>query len=246
MWSRARIRATLRRASLVVAVSEFIKEKVLELGADPAKVAVHHIGIPVPPPTAADVAKEWDVAFVGRLVEKKGVLDLISALSRLGPGLRPRCVFVGDGPLAGPARRAAEDAGIDATFVGAQPPDVVHATLQKARVFAAPSRTAANGDSEGFGMVFLEAAAAGLPVVSTLHGGIPEAVVDGQTGLLSAEGDVDELAENLRRLLSSPDLCARLGAAGRLRVEREFDIVTQTALLEEIYDTVARGDRVGR
>lgn len=244
MRSRARVRATLGRASLVVAVSEFIGQKVLELGADPEKVVVHHIGIPVPPRTPADLAKDWDVAFVGRFVEKKGVLDLIGALGRLGPEFRARCVFIGDGPLAGSADQAAQDAGLDATFLGAQPPNVVQATLQAARIFAAPSRTATNGDAEGFGMVFLEAAAAGLPVVSTQHGGIPEAVVDGETGLLSPEGDVDALAENLRRLLSSPDLCARFGGAGRLRVEREFDIVKQTAQLEGIYDAVARGDRV--
>lgn len=243
VWARARIRATLRRASLVVAVSEFIRLSVLELGGDPAKVIVHHIGIPVPPPTPPDVKKRWDVAFVGRFVEKKGILDLVEALGQLGPELRPSCVFIGDGPLSGPVRKTVQQTGIDATFLGAQPPEIVQATLQAARIFAAPSRTADNGDSEGFGMVFLEAAAAGLPVVSTLHGGIPEAVMNGITGLLSPEGDVDSIAENLRSLLLSPDLCASLGAAGRLRVKREFDIGRQTALLEEIYDAVARGDR---
>lgn len=244
VWMRARISATLDRASLVIAVSKFIRLKVLELGGDPAKVVVHHIGIPIPPPTPLEAAKKWDVVFVGRFVEKKGVLDLISAIGQLRPDLRPKCVFVGDGPLLSQAREVAEDVGIDATFLGAQPPDVVQTTLRAARIFAAPSRTATSGDSEGFGMVFLEAAAAGLPVVSTLHGGIPEAVIDGETGLLSPEGDTGALAENLRHLLSSPDLCARLGGAGRLRVEREFDIVKQTALLEEIYDTVVRKDRV--
>jgi glycosyltransferase involved in cell wall biosynthesis len=214
--------------------------KVLELGGDPAKVIVHHIGIPVLPPTPPDVEKRWDVAFVGRFVEKKGIFDLVAALGQLRPELQPRCVFVGDGPLSGRVREAVQEAGIDVTFLGAQPPDIVQATLKAARVFAAPSRTAANGDSEGFGMVFLEAAAAGLPVVSTRHGGIPEAVLDGETGLLSSEGDVDALAENLRSLLLSPDLRARLGAAGRRRVESEFDIVKQTELLEEIYDSVSR------
>ncbi len=243
-WSRARIRATLDRASLVIAVSEFIRSKVLELGADPTKVIVHHIGIPVPPPTPPEAAKKWDVVFVGRFVEKKGVLDLIGALGRLGPGLRPKCVFVGDGPLSDQAREAARNTGIDATFLGAQPPDVVQMTLQAAHIFAAPSRTATNGDAEGLPISILEAAAASLPVVSTYHSGIPEAVINGETGLLSPEGDSDALAQNLRHLLSSPSLCARLGAAGRLRVEREFDIVKQTALLEEFYDAVTRGDRV--
>lgn len=242
--ARARIKATLERASAIIAVSEFIKHEVLELGADPSKVTVHHIGIPVPPPTPPDVPKKWDVAFVGRFVEKKGLLDLIDALGRLHVELHPRCVFIGDGPLSGEARKDAQTLKIDATFLGTQPPDVVQATLQEARVFAAPSRTATNGDSEGLPIAILEGAATGLPVVSTYHSGIPEAVVDGETGLLSPEGDRDSLAKNLHKLLSSPDLCSKLGAAGRMRVEREFDIMKQTQALEEIYDAVAFGNRV--
>jgi glycosyltransferase involved in cell wall biosynthesis len=242
--SRARIRTILKRASLIIAVSGFIRSQVIELGGDPAKVIVHHIGIPIAPLEQQDSEKKWDVAFVGRFVEKKGVLDLIGALGRLQSEFDPRCVFIGDGPLLMLAREVAQHAGINAAFLGAQPPSVVQEVLRTSRVFAAPSRTASNGDTEGLPIAILEAAAAGLPVVSTYHSGIPEAVLDGVTGLLSQEGDKVALASNLRRLLMSPELCSRIGRAGRLWVEREFDIVKQTAQLEKIYDAVARGDQI--
>ena len=88
-------------------------------------------------------------------------------------------------------------------------------------------------------MVFLEAACAGLPVVSYRHGGVPEAVADGESGLLVPEGDVVALSTALEDLLSNPDKAALLGRAGRHRVTSRFDIRTCTADLENIYDRAA-------
>lgn len=236
--SRRKARVALNQAALVIAVSGHIREKVLALGADPTKVVVHHIGISIPPAPAHRGEADWDVAFVGRFVPKKGVLDLIDALGVVARTRSVSAVFIGDGPLMPDALEHAASTNADITFLGAQAPEQVRAVLERSRVFAAPSKTAPDGDSEGFGMVFLEAAAASLPVVSTLHGGIPEAVDDGATGLLSPEGDVSALAENILSLLSAPDRRARMGELGRRRVEERFDIVTQTALLEDIYDRV--------
>jgi glycosyltransferase involved in cell wall biosynthesis len=200
-------------------------------------VVVHHIGIPIPD-VLVQTEKVWDIAFVGRFVEKKGVLDLVEAIALLDRVPKPHCVFIGDGPLFDVARARATEVGIDATFLGPQSPEVVRNTLAASHVFAAPSRTAKNGDSEGFGMVFLEAAAAGIPAASTLHGGVPEAVLDRETGLLSPERDVPALATNIALLLASQELRERLGNAARKRVERDFDVRRQTALLETIYDDV--------
>jgi glycosyltransferase involved in cell wall biosynthesis len=85
----------------------------------------------------------------------------------------------------------------------------------------------------------MEAAALGLPVVSTHHSGIPEAVLDGETGLLSAEGDRVGLAANLSRLLGDEGLREKLGQQARALMVARFDLRTQTARLEEIYDEVA-------
>ncbi|KQW06670.1 hypothetical protein ASC66_09455 [Leifsonia sp. Root4] len=243
---RRRLAQAFRYASTIIAVSEFIRDAVIHnLGADPAKVVVHHIGIPVSAPDARPRAEpEWDVVFVGRLVEKKGVGVLLDAVALAQAELpkTPRIAIIGNGALRSFLEQRASLLQIDATFFGSQPPEKVLETLRNSRVFAGPSRTAPSGDAEGFGMVFLEAAAAGLPVVSSQHGGVPEAVLDGVTGLLSAEGDARGLANNLVRLLSNPSLASELGRRGEARVRTDFDVLKQTASLEEIYDlaTIAR------
>lgn len=244
-WAaRIRIRRTLKNADIVIAVSEFIKDAAIRAGAIPARTLVHHIGIPLPldPPAPAEPPR-WDIIFVGRLVEKKGVRDLLRALVLLdAQGITPSVGIVGDGPLREEIVDEAEPFGLRIEFLGSLPPESVHAALQAARLFVAPSRTAASGDSEGFGMVFLEAAAHGLPTVAYRHGGVSEAVMDGVTGLLSPEGDFADLASNIRTLLSDEGRRSAMGNAAKKRVYEKFDVRTQTLALEEIYNSVALSD----
>jgi glycosyltransferase involved in cell wall biosynthesis len=220
---------------MLLAVSGPIREAAIRRGADPAKIRVHHTGVPVPPPPTPSEAK-WDVIFVGRFVDKKGVDDLLTALSLLD---RPRALFVGSGPLAEPMRAYAAQLRVDATFLGPQDPPEVARHLSAARMLAAPSRTAADGDSEGLPTTILEAAALGIPAVSTRHSGIPEAVVDGRTGLLGPERDPSALAADISRLLADDDLRRRLGAEARIHVETHFDLRKQSARLEDLYAEVA-------
>ena len=134
---------------------------------------------------------------------------------------------------------------MDATFLGAADPAEVSRHLAASRVLAAPSKTAPDGDTEGLPTTILEAAALGLPVVATRHSGIPEAVVHGETGLLSAEGDPAALAANLRPVLGDDDLRRRLGAQARDRVATSFDLRQQSLRLEDLYDEIraaARGE----
>jgi glycosyltransferase involved in cell wall biosynthesis len=98
-----------------------------------------------------------------------------------------------------------------------------------------PSVRAHNGESEGLGLVNLEAQATALPVVATRHGGIPEAVEHGVTGLLCAERDPNALAENMLYLLSDGDLRTKMGIAGRARVIKKFNLKNQSELLEQYY-----------
>jgi glycosyltransferase involved in cell wall biosynthesis len=232
---RRNLRTVFARAAVIIAVSDVIKSKAIGWGADPAKVRVHYTGVPIPPP--ATRPKRWDVAFVGRFVEKKGTDDLVAALASLGSA-SPRAVFVGDGPLLPAIRAYAEKLRVKADFLGSRPPADVHRVLLESRMLAAPSRTAADGDTEGLPTTVLEAAALGLPVVATRHSGIPEAVTDGETGLLSAEGDRPALAANLARLLADDSLCERLGKQARTLMESTFDLVKQTGRLEDLYDEV--------
>jgi glycosyltransferase involved in cell wall biosynthesis len=234
---RWKLRRAFDQATIIIAVSQFIRSRAIECGADPAKVRVHHVGIPLPRFPAV-APKHWDVVFVGRFVEKKGIDDLLVATAAVRGVPRPRCVLVGGGPLERQMRERARQLGVDATFVGPQPPVVVEEYLARSRVFVGPSRTAANGDAEGLGMVFLEAASHGLPVCSYRHGGVPEAVRHGETGLLCEEGDVRSLADNIRRLLVDDGLRSRLGSRARQHVERDFDVLRNTRTLEDLYDEV--------
>ncbi|GAC1359806.1 MAG: hypothetical protein NVSMB3_07500 [Acidobacteriaceae bacterium] len=114
--------------------------------------------------------------------------------------------------------------------------------MRRARLLSVPSITAANGDAEGFGMVFAEAQACGTPVVSFASGGIAEAVRHGETGLLAPEGDWQTLSYYLGQLLTDADMWERFSEAGPRFVAGCFDVRRQTARLEEIYGGVISAD----
>lgn len=238
---RRNLRQAFDRAALVIAVSSFIRDKAVGLGADPDKVRVHYTGVPIPA-TVPALAKKWDAIFVGRFVEKKGIDDLIDAIGMLREPA-PRVLFIGDGPLEAQMRERAERLRLDATFLGAQEPHEVSRCMAESKVHVAPSRTASDGNSEGLPTTILEAASLGVPTVSTYHSGIPEAVVDGETGLLGKERDRAALADNVRRLLADDALRARMGMQARRHVETNFDLRKQTVRLEELYDAVAAQNR---
>ncbi|WP_063643030.1 glycosyltransferase [Actinoplanes sp. N902-109] len=233
--ARRNLRTVFRRAAAIIAVSGPVRDRALALGADPAKVRVHHTGVPIP--AARPVPKRWDLVFVGRLVAKKGLDDLIAALGTLRD-LAPRVLIVGDGPLRGTLTAQARSLGVPVTFAGALDHAAAGRAMAEAEVFVSPSRTSADGDAEGLPTTLLEAMALGVPVVSTRHSGIPEAVVHGETGLLGAEGDRVALAGHLRLLLTDDTLRQRMGRRAREHAMTTFDIGTQTARLEDLYDAV--------
>lgn len=110
--------------------------------------------------------------------------------------------------------------------------------MRDAEIFCLPSQTAKNGDSEGLPLVILEAAASAIPIATTLHSAIPDAVIDGKNGFLVLEKDDIALAEKLDILLSDCVLAKNMGKAGREFICENFDIRKQTRKLEAIYDKV--------
>ena len=234
-------RAELKRAAgAFIAVSKFIANLLLDQGYPPEKIRQHYIGVDtrrfVP---AEGSGPRTHLLCVGRHVEKKGIDVLLKAFARVAPGFPGVDLLqVGSGPLTPMLQALAASLGIAGRvrFLGSRPHEEVRRMMQEAYAFVLPSRRAASGDSEALGIVFLEASACGRPVVSTVHGGIPEAVLHGETGLLAAEGDPESLAAHLATLLGDRSLAEAMGRRGRDYVCSGFDLLRQTEKLERIYE----------
>jgi glycosyltransferase involved in cell wall biosynthesis len=233
-------------ASHFVCVSNAIREIALRAGYPEQKLIVRYIGIDCEkfsPAPAAD-REENLILFVARLVEKKGCEYLIRAVAQLKERQRDaRLVIIGDGPLRGELERLAMNLRVPAEFLGVQGAEAVRGWMQRVRVLCNPSVTAANGDTEGLGMVFAEAQATGLPVVSTLHGGIPEVVRNGETGLLARERSVEELTSHLERMLGDGAFWDACSERAKGWIREQFDIRRCTAGLEEVYDEAVKETR---
>lgn len=224
-----------------LAVSKAIKLRAIDLGLPEEKIEVCYTGIDVhkfQPNQAPWSSRPRRIIFIGRLVEKKGVPVLLEAFSRLQRDLEDvELCIVGDGPLKSHLQELVCAMKLkNVSFKGTQAPEAVISALGDSRVLCLPSVTARNGDSEGFGMVLLEAQAAGLPVVSSAIGGAEEGLIDGVTGFRFEERDVDHLHRSLYRLVSEDCLAERMGTEARMFVTRKFDIAKCTRTLMAHYE----------
>ena len=232
--------ALKREARLFITVSKFIREKLLEQGFPADRVITHYNGVDTiqfcPDP---EISREPIVLFVGRLTEKKGCEYLIQAMVKVQKELpEVELVLIGDGSMRASLEAAAAQSLDRYQFLGVQPPAVVKSWMNRAKLLIAPSVTSLQGDSEGLPNVVVEAQAMGLPVVSTFHAGIPEAVIHGETGFLTAERDAQGLAEYSLRLLKDALLWQRFSEKGREHMELHFDRAKQTQILEKLYESV--------
>jgi phosphatidyl-myo-inositol dimannoside synthase len=178
------------------------------------------------------------VVCVSRLVPRKGQDALIRAL----PAVRRRVpdaalLVVGGGPHRATLERQAREAGVaeHVVFTGSVPWPDLPAHYAAGDVYAMPCRTRNGGlDVEGLGIVYLEASAAGLPVVAGSSGGAPDAVCEGETGYVVDGRDPAALADRVSTLLADPALARRMGAAGRRWVEREWRWETQAQRMADL------------
>jgi colanic acid/amylovoran biosynthesis glycosyltransferase len=232
-------RGLWKRASAFLCVSEYVRGRALKAGFPPDKTHVHFNGLDCAAFTPKMPVTEKDpnlVLYVGRLIPYKGCDYLIRAMQlvqRDHPG--SRLVIIGDGSSRHDLQELARSLEIDCTFLGELKPVEVRSWLEKARVFCAASVATPDGQSEAFGVVFLEAQAMGVPVVSFRHGGIPETMREGVTGLLAEERDVKGLAAQVRRYLGDDKFWSQSREDGMRWVRSNFDNRVQTAKLEEIY-----------
>lgn len=176
------------------------------------------------------------IVTVAQLKEKKGLTHLVAACGLLvESGRSIRCDIIGDGPLRAELAEQVRAAGLEehVRLLGSLPHRQVVERLQQATLFVLPSVVAGDGDRDGIPNVILEAMAVALPVVSTRISGIPEAVVDGVTGILVDPGDPGELARAMIRLLDDPAAAGDMGRRGRQRVQEMFEVGHNARALQE-------------
>lgn len=223
-----------------LAVADHLRVRLVRAGAPAERTATYHLGLDpgdFTADTAARARGPLRIVLVGRLIEVKGHRVALEAFRRLRERVPDaRLHLFGEGPLQEALRgeSAALGLGDAVRFRGVLPPAELRRELARAHMALQPSVRGADGSVEGVPNGILEAMASALPVVGSRHGGIPEAVVDGETGLLVPEGDPEALGEALLALAGDPPRRQALGAAGRRRVEKEFDLRTQGARLARI------------
>lgn len=243
----------LRDMRLGVCASTELRDMLAERGVEPRRLCVHRLGIDLERfaftatrdghGSKASGLREHGVLMVGRLVEKKGFEYGLRAFALArARGVEARLTIVGEGERRAALGRLARELGVAerVRFMGSQTNEAIAALMAQASVLLAPSVVARDGNRESGLIVVKEAAASGVVPIATWHGGIPDSIDDERTGYLVAERDAEHMGERLARLLSDEALRASLAAAGREKMEREFDNRKLVAELEDLYDDIAR------
>jgi glycosyltransferase involved in cell wall biosynthesis len=226
-----------RGADAVVAVSQAVASRVVD---GPARVIYAGVTVPRggPPAHPQRPTSEIILGTAGRLVELKGIEYLLSAASALRrefPALRVE--IAGSGPHRRKLEAAVAPCGLEGhvEFLGWI--DDLNSVLPRWDVFVMPSL------EEGFPIAALDAMAAGLPVVATSVGGVPDLIQDGKTGWLVPPRDADALVSRLRLLLSNPEMRRNMGAAGYARVRDHFSAAQMTEGFTQLYDELLNETR---
>jgi colanic acid/amylovoran biosynthesis glycosyltransferase len=251
---RSRYRDMFARVDRVLCEGPHFAATLRELGCPDEKIRVQPLGVESDAieavPRRREPADALAILVAASFREKKGIPDAVEAAGRLArSGVRSCMTIIGD--ASDDPRSLTEKARIEEAI--ARHRDVLpvrllgyctrEELLREAYdhdVLLAPSREAEDGDTEGGApVVLVDAAATGMPIVATRHADIPAVVIDGVTGLLAAERDVEALSELLGRIASEPGLAERLGTAGRARVEACFDVRVLGRRLAGIYEELA-------
>ena len=218
----------------LVAVSEDLRESAIQLGCPPEKIVTIHRGVDTEifrfEDRGSRGGKALEILMVSRLSKKKGHLEAVAALAGLPEDVPDwRLSIVGSGPEEASIRTHLREKGLaeKVSFRGNLPIEEVRQLMADSDILLHPSLTPEDGDREGIPNALMEGQAIGLPVVSTRHGGIPELVIDGETGLLVGEYETAALTDAIRQLLVSKERRLQLGAAGRERIVREFSPISR-------------------
>lgn len=231
-----------QQGDLFLPISQHWKQKLVELGCDEKKILVHRMGIDRSSfafaPRPRSNPDKIRLISVCRLIEKKGLEYSIRAVAELVKTQKNiEYKIIGDGVLKDDLQQLIHELNVDqfVQLLGWRQKSDVIELLKNSDILLSPSITSKSGDQEGIPVALMEAMAMGLPVISTLHSGIPELVGQNVSGFLVAERDVQGLAEKLNDLIQSPELRSQMGWAGYTHVREHYDIETLNDRLIEIY-----------
>lgn len=223
-------------------ISEFNRRFLGDMGADVSRIEVIRCGVDSTQFSARQGHKMSDpvkLGLVGRLVEKKGVdvaLTAVSGLRKLGRDVK--LYIAGSGPLTADLKGLAFDLGLDehaVIFLGPIPHKDVAEFVKSLDIFVLPCKQDSQGDMDGIPVVLMEAMLSGVPVISGHVSGIPELIIDGQTGLLVQPSDSEGLIQAICHLLDDEDYKETLLLAGERRVKEAFSLQDNVNKLNELF-----------
>lgn len=245
-----RLRRLLRLVPIVLVRSRSIAERLIELECDPVKIRLNRTGIPLEDfpycSRRAPLNNAWNIVQACRLVPKKGLPTALRAFAAFAEKFpNSRFAIAGEGPLLGELQELVRQLCLEKTvsFVGFLNQLELRRLFERSHLFLHPSEVAVDSNQEGVPNSMLEAMASGLPVVATMHGGIPEAVTDGTSGLLVPERDHFRLAKALIALVENPARWLEMGKTASETVAAEFGQAQQIEALESAYFEAIRANR---
>jgi glycosyltransferase involved in cell wall biosynthesis len=237
-----KLRRLLQVVPLVLVRSLSIADRLIELGCDRSKIRLNQAGIPLSGfphfSRPAPIDGEWRLVQACRLIPKKGLPTALKAFAKFAQ-IYPRARFTiaGEGPMRRNLAKEAQDLGLgeQVRFAAFLDQSQLRALYEDSHIFVHPSELPEDGNQEGIPNSMLEAMATGLPVAATRHGGIPEAVNDGEAGYLVAERDDEALANALMKLAGDLTTWRKMGQAATAAVAEHFEISKQINVLESYY-----------
>lgn len=239
----AKLRGLFNAVPLVLARSQSLANRLMQFGCPREKLRINRTGVPLDefplverqaPPNG-----RWRIMQACRLIPKKGVATSLRAFAVFKKDFPNAEFFIaGKGPLQPELEMLAAGLGVskDVHFVGFLSQSKLLGLYVSSHLFLHPSETPPDENQEGIPNSILEAMATGLPVLATRHGGIPEAIEHGQSGILVQEEDYLGLARSMKEIANNPSVLYQMGMSARMAVSARFEQEGQARLLESFYE----------
>lgn len=246
----AMMRDVFTHATLIQVRSQSLANDLVKLGCNPDKIRIQRTGIPLEEwtfePREVPENGAWRLLQSCRLIDKKGLDTTLTAFAAIKKEqLNAELIIAGNGPLQEELEKLAAELGVtnSVRFTGFLSQHDLREEVAKSHFFVHPSRTTADGNREGIPNSMLEAMASGASVVATRHGGIPEAVKDGESGLLVDENDAAGLAHAVLTLMRDPARNREIAINARRSIEQSFDRQGNIHYLEQTYQELIQNAR---